>query len=82
MRRFYFHIRRGQVTVLDHEGCELADAATAREEATRRVRAIVMRDGSDIGGGIIIADDNWQTLFELPFSSQEHPLNFCGLIRH
>jgi hypothetical protein len=29
-----------------------------------------------------IADDNWKTLFELPLSSQEHPLNFHGIIRH
>ena len=26
MPRYYFHVRRGQITVLDHEGIELADS--------------------------------------------------------
>jgi len=31
-----FHVKRGQVTALDQEGIELADAAHADEEAVRR----------------------------------------------
>ena len=33
MPRYYFHVRRGQLTVLDDEGIELADSADAEGEA-------------------------------------------------
>jgi hypothetical protein len=76
MPHYYFHLRRGQITVLDHEGIELADAADAKVEAAQRAKQVVngeamngasMNDASASRGGIIVADDNWQTLFELPF---------------
>ena len=35
MSRFYFHIKHGQVTVLDQEGIELADEQEAAKEAAR-----------------------------------------------
>jgi hypothetical protein len=35
MPRFFFHIRRGQVTCLDHEGVEFRNLAEASREARR-----------------------------------------------
>jgi hypothetical protein len=66
MRRFYFHVKRGRVTILDNEGSELADTAQAEAEATRRAREIVTRTTRADTGTIVVADD-WQTLFELAF---------------
>jgi hypothetical protein len=42
MPRYYFHVRRGQITVLDHDGIELADTATAGVEGARRALVLVM----------------------------------------
>ena len=67
MPHYYFHVRRGQVTVLDHEGAELANLAEAKKEAERRGQVIVARDGPTHKGVIIIADDSWQTVEEMPF---------------
>ena len=84
MPRYYFHLRRGQMTVLDQEGIELADTADAEVEAAQRAQQIVkfLNAGSLNGkflngeflngqsasrGRIIVADDNWQTVFELAF---------------
>ena len=77
MPRYYFHIRRGQLTVLDHEGIELADSAGAEAEATERAQQLAngeamngasMNEASaSRAGRIIVADDNWDTLFEFPF---------------
>ena len=75
MPHYYFHVRRGQVIVLDHEGIELADAADAKAEAAQRTKQVVngeAMNGASINeasasGGIIVADDNWETLFEFPF---------------
>ena len=41
MPRYYFHVRRGQLTSLDHEGIELADSADAEAEAGERAQQIV-----------------------------------------
>ena len=77
MPRYYFHVRRGQLTVLDQEGVELADTLDAEVEAAQRAQGIAngeamngasMNEASPSrAGGIIVADDNWQTLFEFPF---------------
>jgi hypothetical protein len=76
MPHYYFHVRRGQITVLDQEGIELADTVGAELQAAQRAKQVVsgeamngasMNEGSASRGGIIVADDNWQTLFELPF---------------
>jgi hypothetical protein len=70
MSRYYFHVKRGQVTILDHEGIELADGADAEVEAAQRAKRLVKGasfDPSASAGRIIVADDNWHTLFELPF---------------
>ena len=76
MPRYFFHVKRGQMTVLDQEGIELVDTVDAEVEAAQRAQQIVNRgslnvefsNGQSAGRGkIIVADDNWQTLFELPF---------------
>jgi citrate lyase synthetase len=76
MPRYYFHVRRGQITMLDHEGIELADTVDTEVEAAKRAQQIV--NGGSLNGEslnaktasrarIIVADDNWQTLFEFSF---------------
>jgi hypothetical protein len=35
MLRYYFHVRRGQLTLLDHEGSELADTVDTEREAAK-----------------------------------------------
>jgi hypothetical protein len=67
MPRYYFHVKRGQLTVLDHDGVELLDLAEAEQEALRRGQEIAARDGPMARGSIIVADDNWRTLYEVAF---------------
>lgn len=62
MPRFYFHVRRGQCTVIDREGMELADETEAAREAARRGREVATSDalkGVPIRAGLIIVDDEW-----------------------
>ena len=49
MPHYYFHVRRGQMTVLDHEGIVLADAAHAKAEAAQRAQVIVNRGSNERG---------------------------------
>ena len=44
MPRYYFHVRRGQITVLDHAGMELVDTADAKVEAAKRAQGLVNGD--------------------------------------
>jgi hypothetical protein len=73
--RYFFHVKHGQVTVLDQEGIELANNAQAEEEAARRAQQCLEAwHGAPVGRGtsvnrgmIIVADENWRWLFALPF---------------
>jgi hypothetical protein len=71
MPRYFFHFKRGQVTLLDQEGVELADIEQAVKEAARRAQEIVSKDVqqriSANGRTMIIADEGWHTVVELPF---------------
>jgi len=70
MARYFFHIKRGRMTVLDHEGVELADLTDAEREATRRAEEIVLRERLNVvpqGTGVIVIADHWQTVMEVPF---------------
>jgi len=71
MFRYFFHVKSGQLTVLDREGVELADIAKAVKEAAQRTQEIVSKDVlqgvSAVSGMTIIADDEWRTVTELPF---------------
>ena len=69
MPRYYFHVRRGQVTILDREGIELIDSKEATIEATRLVLQIEARGTlTDRGtAGAIVVDDEEGALLEMPF---------------
>jgi len=70
MPRYFFHVKRGQMTVLDQQGIELADIEEATKEAARRGREILANQASEgvrDSGGIIIIDEGWRTVLELPF---------------
>ena len=73
MPRYFLHVKRGQVTVLDQEGIELANPAHAEEEAVRLAQQCLMDDacnGTPVNRGmIIVADENWRRLFELQRAS-------------
>jgi hypothetical protein len=69
MPRYFFHVRRGQITILDQDGVELADVAAAAREAIRRGREVARQNAvtsAPLGLGRIIVDDEWRTIFELP----------------
>ena len=63
-----FHFKRGQMTILDQEGVDLADITEAAEEAVRRGRAIAARDALKsvrFSTGMIIVEDEWRTILEV-----------------
>ena len=70
MPRYYFRVRRGQVTILDEGGIEFADALEAAKEAVRRALQIeadaAMKDFPTSNGAIIV-DDEFSTVLEVPF---------------
>ena len=63
MPRYYFHVKRGPVIVLDQEGIELPKTADAEEEAVRRAQEL--KHGL-LPSSILVADENRQTVFEWP----------------
>ena len=77
MPRYFFHVRRGQLTVIDREGIELSDFAEVAREAARRGRDVAAREalkGIPQQGGFIIVDDEWEErVFELPFEDLGDP---------
>jgi len=64
MPRYYFHVRRGQMTVVDQEGIELTDNVEAVQEAQRRGREIA----TDEVGAIIVEDERENRIAELPLN--------------
>jgi hypothetical protein len=71
MPRYYFHVTRGRVTILDQRGTDLLNTGDAEMAAAQRAEEIVAREGPNATRAdnrrIVISDDNWETLFELPF---------------
>jgi len=71
MPRYFFHVKRGQVTVLDQNGVELGGQEEAEEEGKRRVQEILTesnhKGGTANKGTVIIADEEWRAVLELPF---------------
>jgi len=75
MPRYFFHFKRGQMTILDQVGVELADVTEAAEEAVRRGRNILARDALKsvpFSTGVIIVEDEWRTIYELPLEDLIH----------
>jgi len=62
MPRYYFHIKRRQVTVLDRKGVELADIAEAANEAARRGRncSREAQTAHPPTSGMIVIDEEWR----------------------
>ena len=50
MPRYFFHVKRGQVTILDQNGIELGDHEEAEAEGKRRLQEILTE--SDPKGGM------------------------------
>jgi hypothetical protein len=70
MPRYYFHVRRGRVTILDQEGVELIDDMEAAIEATRLAQQIKAREAlTRTGGnaGAVVVEDEEGRLLEMPF---------------
>jgi len=70
MPRYFFHVKRGQVTVLDQEGVELADIAEATVEALERgwqIAASKTLRAVPANGGTIVIDEERHTVREVPF---------------
>jgi len=68
MLQFYFHGKRGEVTV-HHEGIELADIEEATNEAVRPGREIARQaalKGVPPRGLIFVVDDHWQPVCRVP----------------
>jgi hypothetical protein len=82
MSRYYFHIKLGQVTVLDHEGLELPDLADAIREATRRAQVILANEGRAriAGDSAIVIQDDWDTVMEVRLEGARS-LQLIGEIR-
>ena len=71
MPRYFFHVKRGQMTVLDQIGIELGGQQEAQEQARRRLQEILTesdhKERPGTRGAVIVADEDWQTVMELPF---------------
>jgi hypothetical protein len=68
MPRYYFHIRSGQVTIIDRRGVDLSELADAAKEAARRALQIESsRELSDApSNGAVLVEDEYSTLLEVP----------------
>jgi hypothetical protein len=62
MRHYFFHLKRGQMTLLDREGVQLADIEEATREAALRGREMSAPGGATI----VIADEYWRPVLEVP----------------
>jgi len=72
MARYYFHVRRGQVTILDREGIELADLEEAGRQAARRawqIEASEALKGVPPTNGAVVVDDEFSTVLEVPLTN-------------
>ena len=73
MPRYFFHVKRGLMTILDREGIELTGVEEAAKEAAQQGQQIARREAltgiPPSGGAIIVDDDGSQRIFELAFET-------------
>lgn len=71
MVRYFFHVSNGNGFVTDEEGQEIADEASAREEAIKSVRSIISDEASsgviDLTGHIEVVDANGERVLVVAF---------------
>jgi hypothetical protein len=70
MPRYFFHIKRHQVTVLDQQGLVLANVEEAAAEAARRGQQIAASEALRAippSRGMIIIEDELRTVQEVTF---------------
>ena len=70
MPRYYCHLKRGRMTIVDRIGVDLVDLAHAIKEGARRALEIEARENLEQGSrhnGAIIVEDESSTLLEVPF---------------
>lgn len=76
MHRYFFNIIDGY-SLIDRDGTELPDLATAKAEAIRTSGQVLRDMGSKFWDGpqwrMEVADDGGQILFTLHFHAQEGP---------
>ena len=74
--RYFFHVKRGRVTVIDQEGIELPGIEAARKEAVRRRRKLAEQDAlQGVSSGrrvaIVVTNGEWLPVFEAVMESDE-----------
>jgi hypothetical protein len=61
MRRFHFHLRHGDELILDDEGTDLPNLASAKEEALASARELlveaIMSGTASVPDAFVIADE-------------------------
>jgi len=68
MTRYFFHVRRGRLTIFDHCGLELADFVEAVREAVRRVLEIEATAADPLSTDAVLVDDGSSTILEVPLT--------------
>ena len=73
MKQFFFHLRRGDDTLLDLEGSALADYSSARREAEQSVRELlanaIKSPYDKIPDTLVIADEEGIELGTVSFGA-------------
>ena len=69
MARYYFHVRRGRMTIFDHCGVELADFVEAAREAVRRALELEANAAGPLSNDAVLIDDGSSTIVEVPLTN-------------
>ena len=75
MSHYFFHLRRGRATILDHEGVELTDLDEAAKEAERRAQVIAaqyaLQGVTSEGAAIVVVNGAGFPIFEAPLKGDD-----------
>jgi hypothetical protein len=78
MSRYYDHVRRGEMMIIDQQGVELGDRTDAiKEEGARRALEIEARDALlDVPQSkrVIIVENEFSIVVEVPFGESQRTL--------